>query len=222
MALAFWVDAKPGGIVAAMCAHDEYLSLFSYYFAGKTQYMMTPDDDFYTAPFCFMPKHRRGGFMVFTTQVPWLHGNPLGETERAHDKARETMENRGKHDKPYLGTVEKFMLDLGLKERDIFTFTSDGCYPSKRDISQALEDRAVEVTCAAMDWKVPQNWRQVRKKEVETHGMPLLDLADWDRRKTKTNSKEEKNSNSQTKRKDDKHVDKQEEKKDATTDEFQC
>mmetsp|Transcript_17909 Transcript_17909/g.27105 ORF Transcript_17909/g.27105 Transcript_17909/m.27105 type:complete len:145 (+) Transcript_17909:84-518(+) len=140
MALAFWVDNRPNGIATTMSAHDEYLSLFSYYFANKTHYTMTPEDDFYSAPYCFMPKHRRGGFVVFTTRVPWLHGNPLGESvnERAHDKAREVMESRGKWEKPYLGTVEKFMIDLGLKEGDIYTFTDDGCYPTTRDISQAL------------------------------------------------------------------------------------
>ena len=100
--------------------------------------MMTPDDDFYTAPFCFMPKNRKGGFIVFTAQVVWLHGNPLGESERAHHKAHEYMELKGKYDPPHLGTVEKFMTTLSLKEQDIFTFTSDGCYPTKQDISQAL------------------------------------------------------------------------------------
>ena len=30
------------------------------------------------------------------------------------------------------------MTILSLKEQDIFTFTSDGCYPTKKDISQAL------------------------------------------------------------------------------------
>ena len=30
------------------------------------------------------------------------------------------------------------MTILSLKEQDIFTFTSDGCYPTKQDISQAL------------------------------------------------------------------------------------
>ena len=92
---------------------------------------MTPDDDFYTAPFCFMPKNRKGGFIVFTAQVVWLHGNPLGESERAHHKAHEYMELKGKYDPPHLGTVEKFMTTLGLKERNIFTFTSDGCYPTR-------------------------------------------------------------------------------------------
>mmetsp|Transcript_26454 Transcript_26454/g.55264 ORF Transcript_26454/g.55264 Transcript_26454/m.55264 type:complete len:227 (+) Transcript_26454:223-903(+) len=226
MALAFWVDNRPNGIATTMSAHDEYLSLFSYYFANKTHYTMTPEDDFYSAPYCFMPKHRRGGFVVFTTRVPWLHGNPLGESvnERAHDKAREVMESRGKWEKPYLGTVEKFMIDLGLKEGDIYTFTDDGCYPTTRDISQALEDRAVEVTCSAMNWKIPENWRQIRKKEAENHGMPLLDLADWDRRQKIKNSNDDEITgnnvpNASCKEEDG---DGREEKKDSTLDEYQC
>ena len=82
---------------------------------------MTPDDDFYTAPFCFMPKNRKGGFIVFTAQVVWLHGNPLGESERAHHKAHEYMELKGRYlnqieyNLPHLGTVEKLMTTLGLK-----------------------------------------------------------------------------------------------------------
>jgi len=145
--------------------------------------------------------------------------------ERAHDKAREVMESRGKWEKPYLGTVEKFMIDLGLKEGDIYTFTEDGCYPTTRDISQALEDRAVEVTCSAMNWKIPENWRQIRKKEAETHGMPLLDLADWDRRKIKNDDETSHNNNakSSTSCKGEKEDgDGREEKKDSTLDEYQC
>eukprot|EP00584_Thalassiosira_punctigera_P014704 CAMPEP_0172552560 /NCGR_PEP_ID=MMETSP1067-20121228/45836_1 /TAXON_ID=265564 ORGANISM="Thalassiosira punctigera, Strain Tpunct2005C2" /NCGR_SAMPLE_ID=MMETSP1067 /ASSEMBLY_ACC=CAM_ASM_000444 /LENGTH=231 /DNA_ID=CAMNT_0013340563 /DNA_START=175 /DNA_END=870 /DNA_ORIENTATION=- len=231
MALAFWVDGRPGSVASAMCAHDEYLSLFAYHLSGgrgrggaPRHFRLTPDDDFYSAPYCFMPKHRRGGFLVFTTRVPWLHGNPLGEADRAHDRARETMESRGKYEKPFLGTVEKFMVDLGLKERDVYTFTDDGCYPTQRDISQALEDRAVEVTCAAMGWKAPTDWRQVRKKEGETHGMPLLDLADWDKRKRSNegpdDDDDETRDDAARSSKDDKQrvVDRQEEKKD----EFQC
>lgn len=221
MALAFWVDGSPDGLAAAFAAHDEFLSIFSYFANGKRQYMMTPDDDFYTAPFCFMPKNHREGFIVFTPQVPWLHGNPLGESERAHHRAYEYMELKGKYNSPRLGTVEKFMTTLGLKERDIFTFTSDGCYPTKQDISQALEDKALEVTCAAMGWEIPENWRLIRKKESETHGLPLLNLADWDQRKTKNNSNDETNDNVEMTCKGDKHVDGQEEKKDST-DEYQC
>mmetsp|Transcript_19113 Transcript_19113/g.40291 ORF Transcript_19113/g.40291 Transcript_19113/m.40291 type:complete len:242 (-) Transcript_19113:275-1000(-) len=241
MALAFWVDSRPDGVAAAFAAHDEYLSIFSYFANGQTKYMMTPNDQFYTAPFCYMPKSRKGGFIVFTCQVPWLHGNPLGESERAHHRAHEYMELKGKYDVPHLGTVEKFMTTLGLKERDIFTFTNDGCYPTKRDISEALEDKAVEVTCAAMGWDIPQNWRIVRKKESETHGLPILNLADWDQKQRKNHKHTNNNNDSdnaskknashadttqvaQSKgdEKNNKQVNLQEEKKDSSTDEYQC
>ena len=43
------------------------------------------------------------------------------------------------------------------------------------------EDRAVEVTCDAMGWEVPKYWRAVRQKLATLHGMPLLDLAVWDK-----------------------------------------
>mmetsp|Transcript_19056 Transcript_19056/g.34374 ORF Transcript_19056/g.34374 Transcript_19056/m.34374 type:complete len:129 (+) Transcript_19056:616-1002(+) len=87
------------------------------------------------------------------------------------------------------------------------------------------EDRAVEVTCSAMNWKIPENWRQIRKKEAETHGMPLLDLADWDRRKIKNDDETSHNNNakSSTSCKGEKEDgDGREEKKDSTLDEYQC
>jgi len=87
-----------------------------------------------------------------------------------------------------------------------------------------IEDRAVEVTCSAMNWKIPENWRQIRKKEAETHGMPLLDLADWDRRQKIKNSNDDEITgnnvpNASCKEEDG---DGREEKKDSTLDEYQC
>ena len=33
-----------------------------------------------------------------------------------------------------------------------------------------------------MGWDVPKDWRQLRK-EVNLHGIPILDLAEWDARR---------------------------------------
>ena len=89
--------------------------------------------------------------------------------------------------------------------------------------SPSTEDRAIEVTCEAMGWKMPTNWRLDRKPSL--HGLRILDLADWDRRHDKTkNSYAETNyrtNNVQTVRKrddrddDDCSDDIQEEKKDS-------
>ena len=46
------------------------------------------------------------------------------------------------------------------------------------------EDKAVTVLCAKMGWRMPKNWRAVREEMKGIHviyGLPLMDLADWDR-----------------------------------------
>ena len=50
------------------------------------------------------------------------------------------------------------------------------------------EDKAVEVICAAMKWDAPRNWRHIRKKNTDLHGIPILHLAEWDRRVTTTHN----------------------------------
>lgn len=185
MALAFWVDGRPDGVAAAFAAHDEYTAIFGYFFRGgedKTR-PLTPADAFFTAPCCFLPKHRDGGFIIFTPGVPWLHGNPFENLrERAHHRAHEWMRDRGRAEAPHLGTLEVFQRTLKLEEGDVYTFTEDGAYPATADVNCALEDRAVAVTCAAMGWPAPADWRGARARLAETHGLPLLDLADWEKR----------------------------------------
>ncbi|KAL7527920.1 hypothetical protein ACHAXR_002191 [Thalassiosira sp. AJA248-18] len=231
MALAFFVDGRQQDCLAtAFAAHDEYLSVLGFFVNGpKTKKCMTPENDFYSAPFCFMPKNKKEGFLVFTTQVPWLQDHLRDgrlvetEAERAHHaKAHDWQEREGRFKAPHLGSVEQFQRILSLRERDIFTFTSTGCYPTKEEISQSLEDTAVKVTCAAMGWKIPSDWRQIRK-EIQSlpQGLPLLDLADWDQRKLKNSSNDEENANAQISCNDDGYCDMQEEKKDST-EEYQC
>lgn len=72
-----------------------------------------------------------------------------------------------------------------------------------------------------MGWEIPEKWRLIRKKESETHGLPVLNLADWDQRETNNGSNDETNANVEIKCKGDKLVDGQEEKKDSI-DEYQC
>ncbi|KAL3816976.1 hypothetical protein ACHAXA_011764 [Cyclostephanos tholiformis] len=208
MALAFYVDG-PDSIAKAFAAHDEYTAVFTYYVRGKNPKcrMLTPDEDnYYSAPFCFLPKYQQqqqqhhqnngggggagggsssssssSGYLVFTSQVPWLHGNPRSDrSDRAHYQAEEWMKERGRLDPPYIGSVEEFQAKMGLREMDVHTFTIDGCYPTCDEISQALEDRAVEVTCSVMGWRMPQNWRALRRKMTDLHSIPILNLAEWD------------------------------------------
>ena len=143
MALAFTVDCEPDSIAYAFAAHDEYLSIFNHYANGGKHHTMTPAEEYYTVPFCFMPMLNRGrsnarGFIVFTAQVPWLHGFPRDEDKCLHEKAREYQKNKGEFDEPVVGTVEQFQDRLHLKEHQWFPFTHSGNYPSKEEISQEL------------------------------------------------------------------------------------
>lgn len=232
MALAFYVNG-PNDLPRAFAAHDEFMAIFTHvYFRSRKQSdirALRPDNDnFYSAPYCFMPKNlpvtknndseqqNRGrfssnsnnksgsGFLVFTCQVPWLHGNPawrggsnnsnsdhppwnsnnhhLEQQQRAHVQAKEWMEEQGALKAPHIGTVEEFQsaTNLNLNEWSVHTFTVDGGYPTAEDISQYLEDKAIVVTCSAMGWAVPENWRAIRKKLSDTHNIPVLNLAEWD------------------------------------------
>ncbi len=167
MALAFYVDG-PDAIARAFAAHDEYTAVFTYYVRGKDVKcrMLTPDNDnHYSAPYCFLPKYQhhgnnnnsngassgRGGtnnstsgYLVFSSQVPWLHGNPKSDgSDRAHYQAEEWMKERGKLEPPHIGTVEEFQSKMGLREMDVYAFTTDGCYPTCDEISQALGESLV-------------------------------------------------------------------------------
>ena len=97
----------------------------------KVKNALTPEDAYYSAPFCFMPKKdKRSGFVIFTCQVPWLSGNPKkssddDEIARPHEQAREWMAERGTlSDKaPHVGSVEFFQDELSLKEDEVYCFT---------------------------------------------------------------------------------------------------
>ena len=60
------------------------------------------------------------------------------------------------------------------------------------------EDKAVEVTCAALGWSVPEDWRE-RRKVVDLHGIPILDLAVWDVQRGRTKKRKNEKNNNETK-----------------------
>lgn len=172
-------------------AYDIYSSIINDLF-GR---VLTPDDDFFTAPFCFMPESEYGGFIVMTCQVPWLHGHGhIPGTSQKQDDWREQHFQRAREMmREYSPDIispfvekgpERMQYFLMLDEEDIFTFTKDGCYPGKDDISQALEDKAVKVTCEAMGWEIPTNWRQERERERAVWRVEdAFDLAEHDANK---------------------------------------
>lgn len=110
--------------------------------------MLTPEDDYYPAPYAFMPQRDNAGrstagFLVFTNMVPWQDGfgSPQGQHDsdmRLHAQARRYMEKKSKFDHPHVGTVEKFMSSLKLNEGDYAAFTPDGCYPTMDEVCQSL------------------------------------------------------------------------------------
>ena len=54
-----------------------------------------------------------------------------------------------------------------VKEKDQFKFR-EYAWSMGDDVNATLEDNAVEVTCKAMGWEVPTNWREVRTKQCPT------------------------------------------------------
>lgn len=145
MALAFYIDGHHKDAIAeAFAAHDEYLSIFSYYLNNKQKnILLTPTNcEYFPAPFCYLRKTTNTGFLVFTfVGVPWLHGNYSKEKSDlcAHAVAAEHQRHRGQYEPPHLGSVEKFQDYLQIHtEVGVCTFTKDGCYPTREDVSQAL------------------------------------------------------------------------------------
>ena len=103
-----------------------------------------------------------------------------------HDDAVELIKNSGYHNVPFVDTIENFQETLKLSERDIYTFTSDGCVPTAEDVSLELEDTAIRVVCDLMKWRYPHNWRK-KRAEVSYYftGWPVMDLAKYDSRRGK-------------------------------------
>ena len=175
MALAFRIkDPDDFGILFS--AYDEYTSILNSLF-GR---VLTPDDDYYTAPWSFMPQ-ADNGFIIFTCNVPWYHNDtskrciskevPLEHRKDYFMKAKQIMKNNWRYEQnrkgdiPYVLNAEEIQFkQLELYEKEIITFTSDGCYPDKNDISQELEETAVIETCLAMGWQIPLDWREQRVK----------------------------------------------------------
>ena len=76
MALAFRIT-NPADIPRLFASHDEYCSILNELFERT----LTPHDDYYTAPWAFMPTggdddddDDDGGYIIFTCRVPWTHG----------------------------------------------------------------------------------------------------------------------------------------------------
>jgi len=168
MALAFRIK-DPDDFGMLFSAYDEYTSILNSLF-GR---VLTPNDDYYTAPWCFMPTSDNSGFVVFTCQVPWLEHTSTSDDcikKSLFRKARKMMEdnwyrdNERQNDIPFVNYPEDMQKILRLRDSDLITFTEDGCYPDKNDISQELEENAVIETCLAMGWQIPLEWREERVK----------------------------------------------------------
>lgn len=207
MALAFRIkDPDEFGILFS--AYDEYTSILNSLF-GR---VLTPDDDYYTAPWCFMPTSEHGGFIVFTCQVPWYHNDTskrcivknvdYDRRENYFESALQIMKNNWyfdeeydrRSDVPFVGLHDRIIKRFDLDEEDIITFTNDGCHPDKDDISQSLEELAVIETCSAMGWQIPLDWREERKQWTKgrckhQNIRPMVfDLAAYDAAKEKAQS----------------------------------
>jgi len=188
MALAFRIK-NPEDFGMLFSAYDEYTSILNSLF-GR---VLTPNDDYYTSPWCFIKNGDTSGYVVFTSQVSWMHHNSskrcivkevpheneyytsFKRVPREHRKnyfveAREIMKDNWYRyddrniDIPYVVLPESILQHFKVDEEEIITFTKDGCYPDKNDISQELEENAVIETCLAMGWQIPLDWREQRVK----------------------------------------------------------
>eukprot|EP00573_Skeletonema_grethae_P004654 CAMPEP_0201699742 /NCGR_PEP_ID=MMETSP0578-20130828/25266_1 /ASSEMBLY_ACC=CAM_ASM_000663 /TAXON_ID=267565 /ORGANISM="Skeletonema grethea, Strain CCMP 1804" /LENGTH=329 /DNA_ID=CAMNT_0048186579 /DNA_START=17 /DNA_END=1006 /DNA_ORIENTATION=+ len=194
MALAYPIS-NVKDLIHAFAAKDEFISALSFYLhccnnQVDEYYIMDPTDDYYVAPYCFMPRRQQqqrrfennnctttftSGFLIFASMKPFGK-----KTE--HEDARSLVEREGYHPIPHIDTIETFQKNLKLNEMDIYTFTHDGCVPTAKEVSQELEDTAIRVVCDLMKWKMPYNWR-LRKGQVDNLFGPVLDLAEWDGRR---------------------------------------
>mmetsp|Transcript_27991 Transcript_27991/g.44008 ORF Transcript_27991/g.44008 Transcript_27991/m.44008 type:complete len:328 (-) Transcript_27991:149-1132(-) len=191
MALAYPIS-NVKDLIHAFAAKDEFISALSFYLHNQDYYIMDPNDDYYVAPYCFMPtnkqhhrqrvvvdshhnNHPSAGFLVFSSMAPFIKKD-------AHDDTQNLLERDGYHPTPHIDTIEKFQKSLHLAEHEIYTFTTDGCVPTADDVSQELEDTAIRVVCDLMRWRYPVDWR-VRRSAVECLFGPVLDLAEYDDRR---------------------------------------
>ena len=181
MALAYGIY-NVEDLAEAFAAKDEFISALSYRLSNTENYIMDPTDDYYVAPYCFMstlnvPRYEKAGFLIFSSMVPFIK-------KSEHDAASYDVKRHGHHSPPIIGTIEEFQQNLKLKERDIYTFTTDGCVPSAQDVSQELEDMTIRVVCDLMRWRFPKDWRRRREEVAYTFGK-VLDLANWNRQEKK-------------------------------------
>ena len=207
MSLAFRIR-NLDDVIKAFAAKEEFISALTLVRHGK-EYTMTPTDEYYVAPYCFMSTVNRArtsqlGFLIFSSMAPFGKTFPTFEIPKMnepggypgeHDTALELMKTHGHHNTKnflFLGTVEWFQEESKCKERDIYTFTPDGYYPSLlHDVSQHLEDMAFHVICDLMKWKYPVNWRRKRAEQLYTF-CSILDLADYDNEQCRLEVEEEK------------------------------
>jgi hypothetical protein len=118
--------------------------------------------ELYLAPFAFIDSLNNSGYLVFTAQVPWLHD--------LHRFVIDEMKYDGRRNVPHVcDDLEKAVYkEIGWWEEHLYPFTTDGCYPNVNDVEEGdLYERAMEVTCACMNEKLPPDWKQLMKVQRE-------------------------------------------------------
>ena len=129
-------------------------------------------------------KPQNGGHLLMSCKVSWLREVIKDEDEGSEEmlvdclsKASRVMKEKygdGTSQQCIVPTVlysEGFEDEDGLIDEDeLVTFTSDATYPDEDDISQALEQTAVEVTCQALGWEIPTDWQRERERLTHTSG----------------------------------------------------
>ncbi|KAL3788341.1 hypothetical protein ACHAW5_009973 [Stephanodiscus triporus] len=71
------------------------------------------------------------GHLVFTSVVPWLHGNPKSDQRgRVHHQAEDWMRERGKLELPHVGDCGRTSREDGLRGDDCTGACPIWCYPA--------------------------------------------------------------------------------------------
>ena len=168
MALIYTVE-KPSDVVVALLANDEFLGRILNY---ATDYFDDYQSEFllkelYAAPYCFVDwtrqskshNEKRYGLLIFTAMVPW--------TNEIYRHVRDEMDHLKRPMIPHLfENVDEF-LQKYLSRTDgneVHTFTKHGFYLTVDDVKENdFDERAMTVTCAAMGWEIPSEWRKWRQ-----------------------------------------------------------
>ena len=190
MVFVYSIDS-PADIVRAFIDNDDLLSrVLNHVNEYPDEYEHCQQalmKELYVAPFCFVRHQPRSyygrktyqddgdpqGFLVLMPMVPWynnIHKGMIDEME--HERRRCNVTE-------IVHCVEQFLDEyLKLGGTSVHTITKDGYYPTPKGVQEEdLYEKAIHISCSAMGWNVPANWRQWHIESLTQLGIkaPTID-----------------------------------------------